>query len=107
MRPFHHPTAGDLKLENVLYALGDSTRLKIVAALNRSSELPCSAAVCGLELPKSTQHHHFRVLREAGVIFTRKSGVYIMNSLRRDELDAQFPGLLDAVLAAANAAERD
>jgi DNA-binding transcriptional ArsR family regulator len=48
---------------------------------------------------KSTLTHHFRVLREAGVIEQREEGTARLNSLRRDDLDRRFPGLLDAILA--------
>jgi DNA-binding transcriptional ArsR family regulator len=101
MMCFNHPPASEIRLERVLYALGDPIRLKIVESLEKGVELACSAASCGLDLAKSTQSYHFRILREAGVIRTRKSGIYYMNSVRREELDARFPGLLDAVLAAA------
>jgi DNA-binding transcriptional ArsR family regulator len=49
---------------------------------------------------KSTSTHHFRVLRDAGLIRTRHVGKTRLSSLRRDEFDERFPGLLDAVLAA-------
>jgi hypothetical protein len=41
------------------------------------------------------------VLREAGVIRQDEEGTSRLNRLRRGDLDARFPGLLDAVLAAA------
>ena len=44
--------------------------------------------------------HHFRVLREAGLVWTRNDGTVHMNSLRRKELDKRFPGLMKAVLTA-------
>lgn len=96
-----HPAAGDFDLATVLYALGDTARLEIVRRLAQAKggELSCSAAACTAEgLPKSTLSHHFKVLREAGLVRTRKSGVTVMNTLRRAEIDARFPGLLDAVL---------
>ena len=37
-------------------------------------------------------------VRDAGVVLTRCEGTAHMNSLRREELDRRFPGLLDAVL---------
>ena len=40
-----------------------------------------------------------RRYRQAGVIRQRTEGTTKLNSLRRKELDARFPGLLDAVLA--------
>jgi len=55
----------------------------------------------GLEISKSTLTHHFRTLREAGVIRQERQGTTKMTWLRRDDLDARFPGLLDAVLSAA------
>ncbi len=100
MKCFNHPKVGDIRLENVLYALGDPIRLKIVLALEEGDEMACSSATCGLHLPKSTQSYHFRILREAGIIRTRKCGIYYMNTLRREDLDALFPGLLDSVLNA-------
>jgi len=48
--------------------------------------------------PKSSLSHHFRVLRESGVIATRLEGTALLDSLRRQDLDSRFPGLLKAVL---------
>lgn len=97
MRPYKHPPAADLSLERVLYALSDSIRLEIVRHLAR-----VEAATCG-ELdggrPKSTVSHHFKVLREAGLVLTETSGTVHMNRLRRADVDSRFPGLLAAILA--------
>jgi DNA-binding transcriptional ArsR family regulator len=100
MNCIQHPSEEAIRLDSVLSALGDPVRLRIVEALNRGAEQPCCTVVEGLDLAKSTQSYHFRILREAGVIRTHKSGIYYLNSLRREELDRLFPGLLDAVLAA-------
>ena len=53
-----------------------------------------------LGISKATLSHHFRVLREAGVVRTRLDGRKRLLSLRYDDLEARFPGLLDAVLSA-------
>lgn len=90
---------GVLRLEGVLQALSDPVRLGIVVQLDRQGESSCSALDGGR--PKSTMSHHFRVLREAGLVRTRIHGVTHMNTLCRDSLDAAFPGLLGVVLAAA------
>jgi DNA-binding transcriptional ArsR family regulator len=92
-----HPKPGEIELTAVLHALSDPMRLKIVAALSSGEERTCKS----FELPvvKSTCTHHFRVLREAGVIRQRSIGTTRVNTLRRDDLDARFPGLIDAVLA--------
>jgi DNA-binding transcriptional ArsR family regulator len=93
-----HPATGEIELAGVLQALSDPIRLRIVVALRAGDELSCKS----IDLPvvKSTCTHHFRVLREAGVIRQRHEGTSRLNSLRRADLDRRFPGLLDAVLGA-------
>jgi DNA-binding transcriptional ArsR family regulator len=95
-----HPGRDEIELPAVLHALSDPIRLRIVVALAVGEERTCGS----FELPvvKSTCTHHFRVLREAGVIRQRLEGTTRMNSLRRVDLDTRFPGLVDAVLAAAD-----
>ena len=101
MRALHHPAIEDVAVEDVLHALSDPVRLEIVRALARIDEASCSMLDGGR--PKSSMSHHFRVLRNAGLVHTRGEGVHRMNTLRRTDLDRRFPGLLDAVLAAAPA----
>ena len=98
-RALQHPAADSLELTGVLHALSDPVRLEIVRALASGCEVRCGA----FELPvtKSTRTHHFRVLRESGVIEQETAGTAVVNRLRRDDLDQRFPGLLDSVLAAA------
>jgi DNA-binding transcriptional ArsR family regulator len=95
----HHPAVEDLELPTVLHALSDPQRLAIVRKLAASDE-PCSCGAFNLQITKSTLTHHFRVLREAGVISQELAGTSKLNRLRRADVDARFPGLLDAVLAA-------
>ena len=97
--PLPHPDRDEIELPAVLQALSDPMRLKVVVALADGGERTCKS----IDLPvvKSTCTHHFRVLREAGVIRQRQEGTSRMNSLRRRDLEVRFPGLLDAVLAAA------
>jgi DNA-binding transcriptional ArsR family regulator len=97
--PLAHPERDQLELAAVLHALSDPVRLRIVAALAVGGERTCKS----IDLPvvKSTCTHHFRVLREAGVIRQRLEGTTRLNSLRREDLEAQFPGVLDSVLRAA------
>ena len=92
------PATSEIELAGVLQALSDPMRLRIVVALATGDEMSCKS----IDLPvvKSTCTHHFRVLREAGVIRQRHEGTSRLNSLRRAELDTRFPGLLDAVLGA-------
>ncbi len=87
-----HPAAEELELSAVLHALSDPVRLRIVAELARR---------------EGEYTHHFRVLREAGLIHQRPQGTTRLNRLRREDLDRRFPGLLDTVLRAAEAAGAD
>ncbi len=101
MRPIYHPDKADITLAGVLYALGDPVRLEIVKRLSATDELPCAAI--DVSVAKSTLSHHFKILRETGVIHCRKQGTQHLNSLRRQDLNDRFPGLLDVVLRAATA----
>jgi DNA-binding transcriptional ArsR family regulator len=94
-----HPPAEKLDLAAVLHALSDPMRLQIVAGLSAGEERTCNSF--DLPVVKSTCTHHFKVLREAGVIRQRLEGTTKLNSLRRADLDGRFPGLLDAVLRSA------
>jgi DNA-binding transcriptional ArsR family regulator len=96
MKLIYHPNPEDMSLAGVLYALGDPVRLEIVRQLAAEGELPCAALAASV--PKSTLSHHFKILRDAGVLSCRKEGTQHMNSLRRDELNQRFPGVLEAVL---------
>jgi DNA-binding transcriptional ArsR family regulator len=96
----HHPARAELELPAVLHALSDPQRLHIVRELAGASE-PQPCGTIQLDVAKSTMTHHFRVLREAGVIRQERAGTTKLTSLRRDDLDARFPGLLDAVLSSA------
>ena len=98
--PIPHPARAELDLAAVLHALSDPMRLRIVAGL-AGGEQGRSCGSFALPVTKSTCTHHFKVLREAGVIRQRQEGTSRLNTLRRDDLDARFPGLLDAVLASA------
>ena len=97
MREPHHPSCEELELSAVLHALSDPARLAIVRKLAEGDECTCGPFDLGLS--KATLSHHFRVLREGGVVRTRPDGRR-RSRLREDDLDTRFPGLLDAVLAA-------
>ena len=98
MREPHHPSRAELELSSVLHAMSDPARLEIVLRLAAGDEPSCGTFDLGLS--KATLSHHFRVLREAGVVRTRPDGRKRLLSLREDDLNAQFPGLLAAILAA-------
>lgn len=88
-------------MPNIFYALGDAARLQMVAQLASAQEaVSCGDLSVVKEVPKSTGSHHFKVLREAGLIRMVPQGRRVLVSLRSEDLDARFPGLMDAVLRA-------
>ena len=88
-------TAEQEHLARIFKALGDETRLRLLAGLAARGELSCGdfAALC--ECSNSTCTYHQRVLTEAGLIAVRKAGQYRMLTLQREVLDAALPGFLD------------
>jgi len=96
------PAIQEVELSDVLHALSDPTRLEIVRGLAADGERQCGSFDLGLT--KATRSHHFKVLREAGLTNTRLAGTARYVTLRRDELDAKFPGLVEAVLQSPNSA---
>jgi DNA-binding transcriptional ArsR family regulator len=96
MRTYNHPASKDFALERIFHALSDPLRLEIVQHLSQVEEATCGELDGGR--PKSSVSHHFRILREAGLVQTRVAGTVHQNTLRRAELDARFPGLVDAIL---------
>jgi DNA-binding transcriptional ArsR family regulator len=99
MRTPLHPACEDLSLPNILYALGDPLRLRIVGQLAETDEaISCGDLHVVKEVPKSTGSHQFKVLREAGLIRMLPQGRRVLVSLRRDDLETRFPGLLATIL---------
>lgn len=87
-----------LDLTSVLNALADPVRLHIVAQLRDGAAIACGAF--DTTVSKSTLTYHFKTLREAGVITTDRDGSRAMNTLRKNELNLTFPGLIDCILDA-------
>jgi DNA-binding transcriptional ArsR family regulator len=95
-----HPTRDEIELSAVLHALSDPVRLSMVRHLAEAGDGQ-SCRSFDVPVTKSTCTHHFRVLREAGVIHQRQQGTARLNALREDDLEARFPGLLRTILASA------
>ena len=98
-RHYEHPGAEEIELTRVLFALSDPLRLAMVRHL-AAVAAEVDSLELGPDLPRSTLTHHTRLLRESGVTLTRASGRKCLIRLRTEDLQARFPGLLDAVLAA-------
>lgn len=105
-RVLPHPTCEQIALPDVLDCLSDPTRLAIVCSLARHERIAAELC-CGdfNELSgKSNLAYHFAKLRAAGILQTRVVGTNRLMRLRRHDLEARFPGLLDSVISSA---ERD
>jgi DNA-binding transcriptional ArsR family regulator len=96
MKPYTHPALGDVTLPVVMQALSDPCRIEILRSLMDAGELACGDIP--LEISKATVSHHFAVLREAGLVLTRTEGTRCLNTVREEELEKRFPGLLSLVL---------
>lgn len=86
-----------LEVIAVLHALADPVRLDLVRQLSES-DAPIACGRFDTTVAKSTLSHHFRILREAGIIVTHREGGLALNVLCTAELEAAFPGLLRAIL---------
>jgi len=102
--PHEEPALEEVPLASVMAALSDPVRVAIVSGLAGGEERACGAFELGIS--KATRSHHFKVLREAGLIHTRAEGTHRYLSLRREAVEARFPGLLGAVLTAAERERR-
>ena len=92
-----HPDVSALNLATIMHAVGDPLRLDIVRLLADDRPRPCSEVSNAMGLPVSTCSYHLRLLREAGVTRTRAEGTQRFISLRRDDLEGRFPGLVEVL----------
>lgn len=99
MTQFIHPAKEDITLTGVLSALGDPVRMNILKSMMKNNGcMSCTEASPCSTIPKSTLSHHFRILRESGLIRTTKQGVEHRNVIRTDDINERFPGLLKLVI---------
>ncbi|WP_367404100.1 ArsR/SmtB family transcription factor [Kocuria marina] len=88
----------EIELGAVLSALADPHRRQVIRDLVHDAEgAERSCTSFGLDLSKSTRSHHFKVLREAGLVHQVDRGNRSEVTLRRRDLDTRFPGLLDLI----------
>jgi DNA-binding transcriptional ArsR family regulator len=103
MASFVHPSKDDITLTGVLAALSDPVRLRILQSMmEEKSCMSCSKASPCPSIAKSTISHHFRILREAGLVRTVKKGVEHQNTVRLADINERFPGLLKTILKLAD-----
>jgi len=100
-KSFIHPDLADVSISQAMQALADPSRVAIISALSidQSREFACNEIHLDIELSKATISHHFKTLREAGIIMTRVEGRNCLSSIRTEEFTQRFPGLLELVLS--------
>ena len=103
-RQFWYPEREDITIYGILAALSDPTRLEIVRNLSKREEC-CPFDFLDMA-SKQNLTHHFKVLREAGLIKARYEGRNKYVWLRREDIDVLFPGLLDGLLHAVEASTK-
>ena len=98
MRKIKHPKLDQIELTDIMYALSDPARVEIIKALSTcgAKTQTCSELQC--DRPKSSMSHHFKILRESGLLETQIEGKEYKNSLRTSELEKKFPGLMKSIL---------
>ena len=89
-----HPSVESLDLATIMRTLGDPSRLEIVRLLGDGRTRICNDISAQVGLPNSTCSYHLRLLREAGITRARAAGTQRLISLRTDDLEARFPGLV-------------
>ena len=94
-----HPAADAIDLATVMRTVGDPLRLAMVRTLSERGELHCGELQAAFGIPASTGSYHLRLLREAGVTRTRAEGTQRFISLRSDDLETRFPGLVGVLTA--------
>ena len=93
------PTGAEMDLPVVMDALSDPIRLAIMHRyLVDAAGGTRSCGWVGIDRPKSTLTHHFRVLREAGLLEQHQEGLTRSSRARAEDVQRRFPGLLDLVL---------
>lgn len=98
MRKLVHPDIKSVTLPSVLYALSDPVRLEIVKCLAAEPDQTCGQI--NVSVANSTKSYHLRILRESGIIRMCAEGKKRFASLRKEDLENRFPGLLSSILKA-------
>lgn len=99
MRKYRHPAMRSVTLSSVMQALADPWRLGIVLGLLKCNGEERCCTDFPMDIAKATRSHHLQVLRDAGLIRTRVEGTKAMTTLRREEFEKRFPGLLALIEA--------
>lgn len=74
-------------LANRHKALGDPVRIKIIKLLSDTDYLCVCKIVPALNISQPRVSQHLRILRDAGLVTSRREGKWVHYKLERDRLD--------------------
>ena len=84
------------KISDFFKILGDSTRAKIIAALDQNEMCVCDIANV-LQMTKSSVSHQLAILRKAKLVKYRKEGKTVYYSLSDNHVQEVFESALDHI----------
>jgi len=65
------------QIRQISKALADETRLRMFEAISAREEMNCGEIVSMRGVTPATVSHHLKVLQEAGLIETRRNGLFV------------------------------
>ena len=99
METHSHPKLKSIALDQALKALGDPVLLSIVKQLLKDASQEKACGTFEYSVTKATFSHHLKILQDAGIIRRRQEGTKKMTSLRSEEIEKRFPGLLSMIIS--------
>lgn len=85
------------QIQQISKALADETRLRIFEAISAREEMNCGEIVSLQGVTPATVSHHLKVLQEAGLIETRKDGLFVYSRVVPDVMEAYTHALAKIV----------
>ena len=84
-------------MSRVFSALGDEHRQRILLTFDKGERLNVGQLVSVSTLSRSAVSHHLKILREAGVLESRKEGKQVFFWINRDNLDESISAVLSYI----------
>ena len=84
-------------ISRVFSALGDEHRQRILLTFDKGERLNVGQLVSVSTLSRSAVSHHLKILRDAGVLESRKEGKEVFFWINRDNLDESISAVLSYI----------
>ncbi len=85
------------KASKVFIALGDTHRQRILLTFDRGERLNVGHIVDASTLSRSAISHHLKILRDADILLSEKSGKEVYFWINRPALDETLKNVLDYI----------